>query len=117
MEEVIPWLRILICHGPGSADSNENQKFYADATVPGSNRFTGILLWLLFQRPPIVISIRSIKVKYLAVFILVQWTECVTDLEDKKKKSVSEMTDGVFWAKYNDSYQIQIPSSFIANTL
>lgn len=36
MEEVIPWLRKLICHGPGSAESNENQKFYADAAVPGA---------------------------------------------------------------------------------
>lgn len=37
-------------------------------------------------------------------------------LEDKKK-SISEVTDGVCWAKCDDSDQIQIPSSFIANTL
>lgn len=50
------------------------------------------------------------------MFIFTQWAECVTDLENKKK-SGSEMTDGVCWAKCDDSYQIQIPSSFIANTL
>lgn len=91
MEEIIPWFRIQIFHGPGLQKAVKTESFRSSTfltplmlvqAATDSQDYSGFCFSSHIFR---VIDIRCIKIKCLAMFIFTQWAECVTDLENKKK--------------------------------